>query len=359
MIHYKKRNGALAAIAMIMTTSLIASCAPRQQPIIGGKEAKPPLAKIKFDMSRGFEEQLFEQMKTIDQELGFVNTNPAANLSFLSTTDIEAISSLPRRKQFEGMLKAYKTARIVGGFPAVNDQFPWQVFLTASSQAGTFECGGAILDEWHVLTAAHCMYDDQDDRFSAGNMTVMYGSTKLWLMNSVKVKRATHPTTYLQKSGTKDNDIAVLRLEAPLTYTSSVGPVVLPVDNAPELSDRIDLTVSGFGMTENGNSSATLLYGDVKYIIKENCKNNSAYQPEEIFPSMVCAGLEDGGVDSCQGDSGGPLTLKGSNNLIGIVSWGVGCGQRNYPGIYSDVSKFIPFINDVVSSRLNLQNEQQ
>ena len=102
-------------------------------------------------------------------------------------------------------------------------------------------------------------------------------------------------------------------------------------------------TVSGWGTTSEGGSLASeLMKVDVPVVSDDNCRDS--YGQNDIADSMICAGLPQGGKDSCQGDSGGPFMC--GNQLSGIVSWGYGCAEPGYPGVYTQTSYFVDWVND-------------
>ena len=129
-----------------------------------------------------------------------------------------------------------------------------------------------------------------------------------------------------------NNDYALLRLDEPVT---DFEPIKLCTDTAHD-EEPVMSTTMGWGATSSGGSSSNFLL-EVDVPIDDSCGN---YSNNEITNNMVCAGDSNGGEDSCQGDSGGPLIMTNSDGeyeLIGIVSWGYGCAEPNYPGVYSKI----------------------
>merc|ERR1719315_145240 len=143
-------------------------------------------------------------------------------------------------------------------------------------------------------------------------------------------------------SWTIENDICLLELESQADFSSSViGSISLP-SSMEEYPAGTDCTVSGWGTTSEGGSlGKTLMKVTVPVLSDDDCRD--AYGVSEIADSMICAGLEQGGKDSCQGDSGGPFMC--GSQLSGVVSWGYGCAEPGYPGVYTQTSYFISWLN--------------
>ena len=135
------------------------------------------------------------------------------------------------------------------------------------------------------------------------------------------------------------NDIALLKLETPLKMNDYVQPVELPSLHQPTPGGT-KCVVSGWGsLSEDGRDPSKLHRVDVPTITDEECRDK--YSKSDILDSNLCCG--GGGKDSCQGDSGGPLYCHGYQ--AGVVSWGIGCGDPKYPGVYTEVSYYIDWIN--------------
>lgn len=255
----------------------------------------------------------------------------------------------PDPKSAEGAVRS----KIVGGVAAPVGRLPWQVSMF-SAAFGHF-CGGTVLNDNWVITAAHCL-TDQDLR--RPEFRVLEGTTSLLAGGRVReVVRAIRHEGY--DGRTKANDIALLQL-APLSAearsaarapngTVLIAPLAFN-RNAPRAETKG--TVSGFGLTrESGSVSARLMMVDVPVIDTATC-NSAPIYGGAIKPGMMCAGklrADSAGdiVDSCQGDSGGPLVAGvGTANprLIGVVSWGEGCARPNRPGVYTQVAYYYDWI---------------
>nr|ABM26904.1 trypsin 1 [Lutzomyia longipalpis] len=225
--------------------------------------------------------------------------------------------------------------RIVGGFEVDVRHVPYQVSLQTS---GHF-CGGSIVSHNFVFTAAHCT-DGQD----ASHLKVRVGSNEHGAGGDFfKVKKVhQHPLFNYQ---TVDYDFSLLELEESITFNSVRYPVRLP-EKDDDVYDGALLLVSGWGNTQNSQESNKHLRATVVPKYNDEQCNKAYTQYGGITKTMICAGFEEGGKDACQGDSGGPLTH--GDVLVGVVSWGFGCAQPKYPGVYSRVSSVREWVHEVV-----------
>ncbi|KAG6926108.1 hepsin, partial [Chelydra serpentina] len=151
------------------------------------------------------------------------------------------------------------------------------------------------------------------------------------------------------------NDIALVRLAAPLSFTEDVQPVCLPALGQP-LPDGKVCTVTGWGNTEYyGQQSGILQEASVPIISTALC-NSPEYYGNQIRPRMFCAGYAEGGTDACQGDSGGPFVCEDGISrtprwrLCGVVSWGTGCALPQKPGVYTRVGAFHDWIHQAMKT---------
>jgi secreted trypsin-like serine protease len=155
-------------------------------------------------------------------------------------------------------------------------------------------------------------------------------------------------------ASTYSSDLALLGLAAPLAYGPSVQPVALPLvqdANAWPASGE-QATISGWGSTTpNGASSALLRAATVQILSAPSEAKCGEYGTSYVPGNHVCAGMPQGGIDACQGDSGGPLTVayNGTSVLAGIVSSGSGCADPKFPGLYSRVTSFLPWLRQYVA----------
>ncbi|XP_057288032.1 transmembrane protease serine 4 [Pezoporus wallicus] len=242
----------------------------------------------------------------------------------------------------KGCGESIRTPRVLGGSAATIEAWPWQVSLQYKKE---HICGGSIIDRSWILTAAHCFKNNpivQSWRVKAGSNLLSGTSTlaveKVFLAGEM-------PTS------PKDNDIALVKLQSPLHVSDSSKAICLPYFDE-ELVPGTPLWVIGWGYTQKrGKLSEVLQQAEVKLIDEESC-NVGAYHGE-VTEKMLCAGLPQGGVDTCQGDSGGPLLYSGKHwQVVGIVSWGEGCGTPSMPGVYTSVRAYLNWIYAVRRSEL-------
>ncbi|XP_028319873.1 transmembrane protease serine 4-like isoform X2 [Gouania willdenowi] len=232
--------------------------------------------------------------------------------------------------------------RIVGGTDALIEDWPWQVSL---QQGGQHTCGGSLVSPNWVVTAAHCFVGSKKE---LSRWRVVSGKTHMSAVGGSYVDRVILNGNY--DAAKNDYDIAMMRLSSPITVGVSHKPVCLP-PNAFGPAAGSSLVVTGWGyLQENGDHvSSTLQKADVPLIDRSVCSSPQIYG-RVVTQRMICAGFLEGKVDACQGDSGGPLVYLSSGrwNLIGVVSWGVGCAREKRPGVYCNVNELLSWIHTVL-----------
>lgn len=234
---------------------------------------------------------------------------------------------------------------IVGGADAAIEDHPWQVALMTAS--GSQYCGGSIVGERWVVTAAHCLFSRLPViRAGVSDKTNGLGQ------DIHAVRQIPHPD---YDPATDDSDIALLELREPLDFRASGVAAIEPVADDPT-GDQLTApgtpaTITGWGaVAEGGEDSAVLQEATVPIV--SDADAHAAFSPYDIpfTDNMLAAGnLAEGGVDACQGDSGGPLIVpsadgSGAARLAGVTSWGVGCARPEFPGVYTRVSRFSDWI---------------
>ncbi|XP_030635443.1 coagulation factor VII [Chanos chanos] len=237
--------------------------------------------------------------------------------------------------------------RIVRGDICPKGQCPWQALL---EYGGLYKCGAIVVNDRWMLTAAHCVWQMHTSQLQITVGEHIRGVGE----NTEQVRKVAevfiHP---LYNHQTTDNDIALLKLEQPVTLGPFVVPVCLPPTAGTfgrTLAAIRMSTVSGWGrLAQSGVSSTVLQKLEVPRVPLAECRAHSGLK---VTRNMLCAGFKEGGRDSCQGDSGGPLTTRYRNTsfLTGVVSWGKGCARSGLYGVYTRVSVFVEWINSTMAT---------
>uniref|UniRef100_A0A8C5UM20 Coagulation factor XII n=1 Tax=Microcebus murinus TaxID=30608 RepID=A0A8C5UM20_MICMU len=247
-------------------------------------------------------------------------------------------------------------SRVVGGLVALPGAHPY----IAALYWGQRFCAGSLIGPCWVLTAAHCL----QDRPAAEELTVVLGQDRhnqsckqcqTLAVRSYRLHEAFSPVSY-------QHDLALLRLQESADGSCAlpsdyVQPVCLPSGAAPQAELQAALCqVAGWGHQFEGAEeySSFLQEAQVPFISLERCSAPDVHGAA-VLPGMLCAGFLEGGTDACQGDSGGPLVCEDEAaeqrlTLRGIVSWGSGCGDRNKPGVYTDVANYLAWIQEHTAS---------
>lgn len=287
--------------------------------------------------------------------------------------------------------------RIVGGSKAIHADWPSQAAIRLHSETGNvsrYICGGtAISDHW-ILTAAHCVPEfttqltaplaDSKSRVHQGKLEVVLGAGDLTRVGPEQVyavervvvheryKAAIDKAMAISDPVRRDraldeiapaqgDDIALIRLARPWNGSKMELSLVGATDPAQA---REPVRIAGFGTTEHNKhrrdldrhvradgrgelfaGSPVLLETAVETVAPSVCKKR--YATSKIDAGQLCAGLEQGGKDSCQGDSGGPLVASDAGGCpwqVGVVSWGVGCAEKQAYGVYTRVSHYADWI---------------
>ncbi|XP_026492652.2 proclotting enzyme-like isoform X3 [Vanessa tameamea] len=232
--------------------------------------------------------------------------------------------------------------RIVGGHNAELNEWPWIVALFNN---GRQFCGGSLIDDSHVISAAHCVAHMTS--WDVARLTARLGDHNIRTSTETqhverKIKRVVRHRGFDMR--TLYNDVAILTLDQPVTFTKHIRPVCLP--GGSRAYSGMVATVIGWGsLRESGPQPSILQEVSIPIWTNAECRlKYGSAAPGGIIDSMICAGKAS--MDSCSGDSGGPLMLNegGRWTQVGIVSWGIGCGKGQYPGVYTRVTSFLPWI---------------
>ncbi|NWS98955.1 TMPS6 protease, partial [Mionectes macconnelli] len=237
-------------------------------------------------------------------------------------------------------------SRIVGGLNSVEGEWPWQASLQVR---GRHICGGTLIADRWVVSAAHCF---QDERLASPSIWTVYlgkyfqNVTSHTEVSFKVIRLFLHP--YYEEDS-HDYDVALLQLDHPVIVSPLIQPICLP---APShfFEPGLHCWITGWGaLKEGGHISNVLQKVDVQLIQQNICSEAYHYV---ITPRMLCAGYYKGKKDACQGDSGGPLACKEPSGrwfLAGLVSWGMGCAHSNHYGVYTRITQVLGWINQTMS----------
>ncbi|XP_078507082.1 trypsin-3-like [Lissotriton helveticus] len=225
--------------------------------------------------------------------------------------------------------------KIIGGYECKPHSQPWQVYFTTS---GNRWCGGSLISEYWIISAAHCYAPAETLVAHLGEHDTAYSEGTEQHLQVSKV--IMHPN--YNKVNT-DNDFMLVKLASRAKFNSYVKPITM-ASSCPTAGSRC--LVSGWGnvLTSGVGYPVLLQCLAVPVLSRTACSN--AY-PGRITKNMFCAGYMEGGKDSCKGDSGGPMVCDGK--LMGVVSWGDGCAVKNQPGVYAPVCNYTAWVKDIMA----------
>lgn len=254
----------------------------------------------------------------------------------------------------QGINGRIKTPAYVDGESEFGE-YPWQTaILKKDPKESVYVCGGTLIDGLHIMTAAHCIksYKGFELRVRLGEWDVNRDVEFYPYIERDIVSVHVHPLYY---AGTLDNDLAILKMDHPVEWTKypHISPACLPDKYTDYAGQRCWTT--GWGKDAFGD------YGKYQNVLKEvdvpilshgqcqqQLKQTRLGYNYELNPGFLCAGGEEG-KDACKGDGGGPLVCErgGTWQLVGVVSWGIGCGQPGVPGVYVKVAQYLDWIAQV------------
>lgn len=234
--------------------------------------------------------------------------------------------------------------KIFGGIAANANELPWQVGLIMDGVALPI-CGGTLISDVYVLTAAHCTY-----QMDIAKIRVLLGETDVTSANGIRAEilsKMEHPN---YQHGTSFYDFSLLRLKNPISFSAAVLPACLPANDAGLFVDA-RATASGWGRTQfdRPQSNVLLKIDNLRVIENSVCQQTFNF----VSSPMLCATDQD--KDTCQGDSGGPLVteVNGRWTVIGVVSGGsqISCSPgATSPGVYSRVTSALDWIRAMTAN---------
>ncbi|XP_031835956.2 serine protease notopleural [Nomia melanderi] len=302
------------------------------------------------------------EKSTVDTTTESVTKRPSilTTLSTIASVTIDTELPVPMEtlnmsdyKQVCGR-RLFPESRIVGGSRSSFGKWPWQISLRQwRTSTYLHKCGAALLNENWAITAAHCV-----ENVPPSDLLLRIGEHDLanedepygYQERRVQIV-ASHPQF---DPRTFEYDLALLRFYEPLLpFQPNVLPICLPDDDESYVGRTAYVT--GWGrLYDEGPLPSTLQEVAVPVINNTMCEGmyrNAGYI-EHIPHIFICAGWKNGGFDSCEGDSGGPMVIQRARDkrwiLAGVISWGIGCAVPNQPGVYTRISEFREWINQIL-----------
>ncbi|XP_030767622.1 phenoloxidase-activating factor 1-like [Sitophilus oryzae] len=257
-----------------------------------------------------------------------------------------------------GVQKIIMRGRIYGGTTAALKEYPWMARILHKNSRGrkTYGCAGFLIHARIVVTAAHCI-QTPTRKIRGEPYAVVLGEHDITTKIDCTPRNITcadplqqsrisnvivHPK-YDENSTNHYNDIALIQVKKSFKFTDYVQPLCLHTSSDTTINKYY---ISGWGKTATEEASSVKLKLDLPPVDKAVCYDKLLTLNLEIDETQICAGGEDG-KDSCTGDSGGPLMIRDNDSIhyaAGIVSYGIGCGLKNWPGIYTNVTSFVGWI---------------
>nr|XP_046237794.1 coagulation factor X [Scatophagus argus] len=274
-------------------------------------------------------------------DLAGLDINPDEQDNNMGNSSYSSIP--PKQRVFEEAITSQMAGmtRIVNGEDCPPGECPWQALLLNEEDRGF--CGGTILNEYIILTAAHCMNQSRYIYIKLGEFDVLEedGNEAVHEVETIITHNKYKPDTY-------HNDIALIKLATPIKFTRFILPACIPEQDFAEkvLMRQPDGMVSGFGRIGEGRQPSAILQRlTIPYVDRLTCFESTQLR---ISTRMFCAGYDEIAKDACQGDSGGPhvTRYRGTYFITGIVSWGEGCARKGKYGVYTQVSKYVTWIRD-------------
>ncbi|XP_055847605.1 serine protease easter-like [Episyrphus balteatus] len=261
-----------------------------------------------------------------------------------------------------------RSSRIYGGNITKFDEFPWMALIEYDKGGNAYghHCGGSLISNRYVLTAAHCISQLPQNwklhRVRLGEWDTSTNPDCEVDTRGIEECADPHVDVTIEKviphekyltSSSRTHDIGLIRLSRNVDYTDFIRPICLPLKDILKQStfNGIKMDVSGWGRTEQGTPSNVKLKAEVPVVPLDQCRVFYSRSSYNLEGSQMCAGGQQG-IDTCSGDSGGPLIGLDSSNkqrvyyfIAGVVSFGpTPCGLKDWPGVYTRVSEYVDWI---------------
>ncbi|GFY69520.1 serine proteinase stubble [Trichonephila inaurata madagascariensis] len=365
-VHYSNAIPVKETKTTTAKTSYASFITPTTKPIL------PPIFPSSFSTKYNWlnfkETATTEATPTASIEPSFISTTPNPSLFIRPVSSrplYETFPTIPESKttktytkfsnfsQVCGRPRTTATARIVGGRKSRYLRWPWMISLRRL-EGNTYKhkCGATLLNQYWAVTAAHCVDGKQpidvvlrlgEHNFRRADEMHPHVERRIYVM-------VIHPEF---DQITYENDLALLRFQEPVQLQANIVPVCLPHD-VDDITGRIAV-VTGWGrLSEEGDLPSSLHEVLLPILSNEECEQMyyEAGFKENIRDVFVCAGISNGGLDACEGDSGGPMVIRGKQGewvLVGLISWGMGCAAPKQPGVYTRMSQFTDWVENIIS----------
>ncbi|KAL5292020.1 CLIPA10 family protein [Megaselia abdita] len=320
---------------------------------------------VKFPNSRrrrSIEESSDDDVKTREKRQYYGRPQPQAQQCRVNEVCCRRPIQAPQQQQFgkcgtrnaHGITGRIKNPVYVDG-DAEFGEYPWHAgILKKDPKESVYVCGGTLIDAQHIITAAHCIksYQGFDLRVRLGEWDVNHDVEFFPYIERDVISVHVHPEYY---AGTLDNDLAILKIDSPVDFQKN------PHISAACLPDKFSDFTGARCWTTGWGKDAFGEFGKYQNILKEvdvpiighgqcqqQLRQTRLGYSYNLNPGFLCAGGEEG-KDACKGDGGGPLVCErnGAWNVVGVVSWGIGCGQVNVPGVYVRVAHYLDWIHQI------------
>ncbi|KAJ8725178.1 hypothetical protein PYW07_016136 [Mythimna separata] len=215
--------------------------------------------------------------------------------------------------------------KIVGGNETTIEMYPYQAYLLLYDGSDYYQCGGSIVNQNYIVTAAHCLSGINTIYVRIGSTQSNAGGTEYTTSSF-----SSHP---FYNPATSDYDVGVVRVAQGMTLDGTNASAITMVGAGSDVAGGKDVVLTGWGATsEGGPTTETLNVVTVPAVNRTECNRQLG---GGVTTRMFCAGVPEGGKDTCQGDSGGPAVVDGL--LSGVTSYGYGCARPNSPGVYTRI----------------------